>query len=79
MLLGEVAMNEPDEAGTGQPLIPLLQEFLKGEVLEDCSELILLECGGEDDRVKQSIGLSEGLLVVEVVPFLQQLFLDLVE
>jgi len=49
LLLGEVAMNEPDEAGTGQPFIPLLEELLECEVLEDSSQLILLECGGEYD------------------------------
>jgi hypothetical protein len=41
--------------------------------------MILLEGSGEDDRVKQSIGLSEGLLIVEIVPFLHQLLLHLVE
>ncbi len=72
-------MNKPYKTGTLEPLFPLRDEILEGEILQNGSQLFFLEGGGEDYGVKHGVGLPESLLEVEVVPVLHQLLLHLIE
>ena len=79
LFLGEVTIAVPDHATCLEPLGLHCLEGIVIEVLQDLAHGLFLSIICKKIRVKFSIGQSENLIQIVVLPELSQLLLDLVE